>query len=139
MTTTRKSVPRRTYVLPDQRKPRASAGLIRAGIRMLVVLLVASCVTGWVIAGQNSAIDQRLRDADALKSSNYSEYVGMLDAIERDKATLSASQLQYFHYLRGWERGYAGDYDAGDTAVQIRHGRIHRPGTALSRNRESRQ
>jgi len=100
-------------VLPDQHKsPIANAGLIRAGIRVVAALLIAICVTGWVVAGQSSAIDQRLRDADAVKSSNYSEYVAMLEAIERDKAALSPSQLQYFHYLRGWERGYAGDYDA---------------------------
>ncbi|WP_313918703.1 GGDEF domain-containing protein [Tahibacter sp.] len=63
-------------------------------------------------AAEDGEVDRQLLVADALKSSNYPEFVSMLESIEQKKKLLTPPQLQYFHYLRGWERGYAGDYDA---------------------------
>ncbi|GMV29935.1 MAG: hypothetical protein AMXMBFR59_20600 [Rhodanobacteraceae bacterium] len=110
---TKKFVLCRVRVPPDRyTKLWAGVGRRPAGTRFFLALLIALSVVGWVVAAQVSAMDQRLKDADALKSSNYPAYAGMLEAIERDKASLTPSQLQYFHYLRAWERGYAGDYEA---------------------------
>jgi diguanylate cyclase (GGDEF)-like protein len=97
---------------PESGIVRAGVGALRSGLRAGAALLAGLVFVGWVVAGQTSQTDQRLRDADAIKSSNYPEYVVQLNAIEAAKDQLTPAQLQYFHYLRAWERGYAGDYDA---------------------------
>ncbi len=85
---------------------------IKTGVRVGAALLAMLCVVGWVIAGQEGETDRQLREADALKSSNYPGFVSALQSMDQRKSSLTSSQLQYFHYLRAWERGYAGDYDA---------------------------
>lgn len=100
-------------MLPSKRpSANAFASRIRCSVRVGIALLAMFCIVGWAVATPTDEIDRQLRDADALKSSNYPQFVIMLESIDPDDASLMPPQLQYLNYLRGWERGYAGDYDA---------------------------
>lgn len=90
-----------------------NSGRFRSLFRAGVVLLAALLLGGAVLALQPGELDTRLRQADALKSSDYTRFAAMLGEIEADqKDNLSAEQRQYLNFLKAWERGYAGDYEA---------------------------
>lgn len=90
-----------------------NSGRFRSLFRAGVVLLAALLLGGAVLALQPGELDTRLRQADALKSSDYTRFAAMLGEIEADqKDNLSADQRQYLNFLKAWERGYAGDYEA---------------------------
>jgi tetratricopeptide (TPR) repeat protein len=82
-------------------------GGLRAGAAVLCVLLA---VAGG-LAAQPREFDQKLREADALKSSDYPRFAAILTDVDAAKAELKPAQLQYLNYLKAWERGYAGDYE----------------------------
>ncbi|TDR47660.1 diguanylate cyclase [Tahibacter aquaticus] len=98
---------------PEQRRDADTvAGRLRSRIRVGVAALVALLLATAVIALQPGELDNRLREADALKSSNYARFAAMLGEMDAADQPLSPAQRQYLNYLKAWERGYAGDYEA---------------------------
>ncbi|MGH8177644.1 MAG: GGDEF domain-containing protein [Steroidobacter sp.] len=51
-----------------------------------------------------------LRQADAVKTANYSEFASLVQSLNEQSAELSPSQHQHLQYLKGWQSAYKGDY-----------------------------
>lgn len=89
-----------------------SGGRIGSPLRAGIVLLLTLLLGGVVLALQPGELDTRLREADGLKSADYTRFAAMLGEIEAEqKDNLSAEQRQYLNFLKAWERGYAGDLE----------------------------
>ncbi|MBL8300938.1 MAG: GGDEF domain-containing protein [Rhodanobacteraceae bacterium] len=90
----------------------ADSYCLRSGLYAVAILLAVFCTVSRIVVAETIDIDQQLHTADTLKSSNYPEFLRMVQSIGEQQSTLTKPQVQYLNYLRGWERGYAGDYDA---------------------------
>jgi diguanylate cyclase (GGDEF)-like protein len=55
--------------------------------------------------------DDLLHRADSVKSSNPTEFVGLLQQLDAQAASLAPLQQQFLTYLKGWQAAYAGDYE----------------------------
>lgn len=55
--------------------------------------------------------DNLLHQADSVKSSSPTEFVGLLQQLDAQAASLAPLQQQYLTYLKGWQAAYAGDYE----------------------------
>ncbi len=74
------------------------------GFTLVLVFLI-----GTAIAVANE-IDDQLRKADELKSSNYAQFVSILEDLSADQSALSEHQRQFLKYLKAWHAAYGGDY-----------------------------
>jgi hypothetical protein len=59
---------------------------------------------------QDSALDL-LRQADALKTSDYPQFVEILQSIEQREGSLALAERRYLQYLQGWKNAYDGRYE----------------------------
>jgi diguanylate cyclase (GGDEF)-like protein len=105
--------------------------------------LPARFVSGWAaalcalfatgaLALTSQETDELLRQADGLKSSDPTQFGGVMQQLDSQVETLSPAQQHYLSYLKGWQFAYAGDYaravpvlqtiiaDSKDTTLRFR-------------------
>ena len=79
--------------------------------------LVCACLlfTHLTLAAERPDAGQLLHKADELRTTaNYTEFVSILQSLERVRDELTAPQRDYLHYLEAWKSAYDGD---NDTAI----------------------
>ena len=96
---------------------------------VLSVLQALLLVAGWlwsaraagvIIEGDTAALLSR---ADALKTSDHTQFLQLLQALQSRAGQLLPGERQYLEYLQAWQRVYAGDYDgAVETLRQLSEG-----------------
>jgi diguanylate cyclase (GGDEF)-like protein len=90
----------------------------RAGFggKFLPGALVCSCLllSHLTLAAERPDVLQLLNKADELRSVNYTEFVTVLESLQRVRQDLTVPQRDYLHYLEAWKSAYDGD---NDTAI----------------------
>lgn len=81
-----------------------------AGWCLLAVFFVDTAAAAAVSAPENFA--QMLKQADDVKTSDHAEFTVLLQRLGDDVVKLSPEQRLYLRYLRAWQSGYLGDYEA---------------------------
>ncbi len=85
-------------------------------------LLAAACL--WLamgcagVASASESAAQLLREADALKTSRYIDFVALMEQLEARDEALAADEAEYLRYLRAWQRAYVGDYPQALESLQ---------------------
>jgi diguanylate cyclase (GGDEF)-like protein len=69
-------------------------------------LLLAIGIAG---ATQSDGVSQLLKKADDERTANYSEFVAILESIEKQRDRLTAAESEYLKYLEAWKSAYDGD------------------------------
>ena len=75
------------------------------------------CIFYWLSAGAAFAAapddpSDLLRNADRIKTSNQSEFIGDLKRLDERAGSLTVPQQLYLRYLKAWQLAYSGDYAA---------------------------
>ena len=94
------------------------AGRLRRGLAASAVLCafgLSSAVSSAVSAQDNGAVEKLFERAELIKRSDYSEFEKLLDDIEANAGSLTPEQIDHAHYLRGWQRTYAGELEQAIT------------------------
>jgi diguanylate cyclase (GGDEF)-like protein len=78
------------------------------------LLLVAS---GASAAAPDDAM-RLLQKADSIKSTNHTEFVGILNSLTRRQARLPAAQKEYLSYLKAWEAVIDGDNETATAMLK---------------------
>jgi diguanylate cyclase (GGDEF)-like protein len=78
---------------------------VPGGVATLCALFAAAA-----LALTPQEADDLLHHADSVKSSSPAEFVGLLQQLDAQAATLAPLQQQFLTYLKGWQAAYAGDY-----------------------------
>lgn len=60
----------------------------------------------------NGEAAQKLIQADRIKTLDHVRFIGLVQGLDKDSKALSARQRWELHYLKAWESGYQGDYNA---------------------------
>lgn len=81
------------------------------GIAHLFLWISCLSIAPAPAAGSDDLAD-RLRRADAIKTVDPGEFVGLLDGLHAEQEQLSSEQREHLQYLQGWRYAYAGNYDA---------------------------
>jgi diguanylate cyclase (GGDEF)-like protein len=78
--------------------------------------LVCACLllTHLTLAAERPDAGQLLHKADELRTVNYTEFVAILQSVQRVREELTAPQRDYLRYLEAWKSAYDGD---NDTAI----------------------
>lgn len=82
----------------------------------LVLVMLGSVLSS--LCWADNSIDRHLARAEAVKRSQQSDFVAELEAVEAERALLSARQREHLEYLRTWQQAYAGNFDAAITGFQ---------------------
>jgi len=86
--------------------------LLIAGWILSGLLFAGQVVAGTPIPANNPMV--LLKQADSIKLSDQALFTQILDQLDDVSTQLSPNQLEYLHYLQGWEAGYHGDYETSD-------------------------
>lgn len=79
---------------------------VPGGLATLCALFAAAA-----LALTSQEADDLLHRADNVKSSSPTEFVGLIQQLDAQVASLTSLQQQYLTYLKGWQAAYAGDYE----------------------------
>lgn len=60
----------------------------------------------------SQSIDENLREADQIRSSNFTDFSQILETLASQKTELSPSQRDFYDYLRAYESSYLGNIDS---------------------------
>ncbi len=63
-------------------------------------------------------VDQLLKHADEIKTSNNTEFLQIVQGLDRESSRFTGTQHAWLDYLKGWQLGYTGDFDAAVTALK---------------------
>jgi len=80
--------------------------------------LVALLFSGAVIATAPEDADQLLKHADDIRTSNNSEFLDVLRRLDDESGRLSPQQQVWLRYLKAWQLGYSGEYEAAVPALK---------------------
>lgn len=69
-------------------------------------------------ATQSAAIDDKLKEADALKLADFGRYSRLVDEIVPLESKLNDDQRGLLHFLRGWRATWLGDYETGKSELE---------------------
>lgn len=78
------------------------------GAILLLGMLVG---TAHAAVPQAESTEQLLEHADSIKTSNHTEFVNLLERLDRDHHGLNTVQLWHLRYLDAWQVAYEGKYD----------------------------
>lgn len=63
-------------------------------------------------------VDQLLKHADGIKTSNNSEFMQIVQGLDRESSRFSGTQHAWLDYLKAWQLGYTGNYEAAVPALK---------------------
>ena len=86
-----------------------SSGLRRACLAVVLVVSLAGAALGAVVPMDS---EQLLSHAENVKTSDHPEFLRLLKQLDSKEAGFSARQRMHLRYLRAWELGYQGNYEA---------------------------
>jgi diguanylate cyclase (GGDEF)-like protein len=75
------------------------------------------------LSGQSGAqtpdgVDDLLKHADDVKTSNNSEFMQIVQGLDRESSRFSGVQHAWLDYLKAWQLGYTGDFEAAVPALK---------------------
>jgi tetratricopeptide (TPR) repeat protein len=63
-------------------------------------------------------VDDLLKHADNIKTSNNTEFLQIVQGLDRESSRFSGTQHAWLDYLKAWQLGYTGDYEAAVPALK---------------------
>lgn len=91
-------------------------------MREIRLALLATCaglaLSAASAASDTEGADQLLKHADDIKTANNSEFLQVVQGLDRESSRLSRMQQTYLHYLKAWQLGYTGDYESAVPALR---------------------
>jgi len=79
---------------------------------------VALALSGEPAAQAPDGVDDLLQRADDIKTYNNTEFLQIVQGLDRESSRFSGSQHAWLDYLKAWQLGYTGDYEAAVPALK---------------------
>ncbi|HET7062963.1 MAG TPA: GGDEF domain-containing protein [Rudaea sp.] len=85
--------------------------------------LTACACVALALSGESGAqtpdgVDDLLKHADDIKTSNNSEFMQIVQGLDRESSRFSGVQHAWLDYLKAWQLGYTGDFEAAVPALK---------------------
>ena len=85
--------------------------------------LTACVVLALALSGESGAqaldgVDDLLKHADTIKTSNNTEFLQIVQGLDRESSRFSGLQHAWLDYLKAWQLGYTGDFEAAVPALK---------------------
>jgi len=85
--------------------------------------LIACACLAMALSGESPAqtpdgVDELLKHADSIKTSNNTEFLQIVQGLDRESSRFSGAQHAWLDYLKAWHLGYTGDYEAAVPALK---------------------
>ncbi len=85
-------------------------------------LTACACMALALSAGSGAqepdGVDQLLKHADTIKTTDNTEFLKIVQGLDRESSRFSAGQNAWLDYLKAWQLGYTGDYEAAVPALK---------------------
>ena len=79
---------------------------------------VALALSGASRAQEPEGVDDLLKHADRIKTSDNTEFLQIVRGLDRESSRFSGVQHAWLDYLKAWQLGYTGDYEAAVPALK---------------------
>ena len=73
---------------------------------------VALALSGAAVAQAPDGVDELLKHADNIKTYNNTEFLEIVQGLDRESSRFSGTQHAWLDYLKAWQLAYTGDYEA---------------------------
>ena len=70
------------------------------------------------LAQAPDGVDALLKHADNIKTSNNTEFLQIVQGLDRESSRFSGTQHAWLDYLKAWQLGYTGDFEAAVPALK---------------------
>ena len=79
---------------------------------------MALALSGESLAQAPDGVDELLKHADNIKTYNNTEFLQIVQGLDRESSRFSGTQHAWLDYLKAWQLAYTGDYEAAVPALQ---------------------
>jgi len=87
-------------------------------IWLTVCAVLTLALAGESVAQAPDGVDDLLKHADNIKTSNNTEFLQIVQGLDRESSRFSGTQHAWLDYLKAWQSGYTGDFEAAVPALK---------------------